>query len=92
MGIHNDLVGVPPGQEEYCTRKEDCFRNPNKQSASDNTRKVFGDLKLKTVRSHQMSEKSGTYEKDLTPVRALIKPHKTVQLPIYKEGLPESAD
>jgi hypothetical protein len=39
-----------------------------------------------------MSEKSGTFERDLTPVRALVKPHKTVQLPIYKEGLPESAD
>ena len=91
-GIHNDLVGVPPGQEEYCTRKEGCFRKPDKHSTSDNTRKVFGDLKLKTAQSHQMFEKFGTFGRDLTPVKALIKPHKTVQLPMYKEGLPESAD
>jgi len=89
--IHSDLVGVPPGQEEYCTRKEGRFRKPDKHSASDNTGEIFGDLKLKTAQIHQMSENSGTFERDLTPVRALIKPHKTVQLPIYKEGLPESA-
>ena len=38
-----------------------------------------------------MFEKLGTL-KDFTPVKALVKPHKTVQLPIYKEGLPELAD
>ena len=35
-----------------------------------------------------MSEKLGTLS-DLTPVKALDKPHKTTQTPIYKEGLPE---
>ena len=38
-----------------------------------------------------MFEKLGTL-KDFTPVKALVKPHKTVQLPIYKDGLPELAD
>jgi hypothetical protein len=81
----NYLFRIPSGKQKDCSGIESRFRQTDENTASEYTCVVLSYLKNGMMRRVEWWV-FGNLD-SLTPVKALVIPHSTVQIPMYKEGL-----